>query len=99
MIGDACHRLSLRHATIRDGTALSVVPRYLFHFHDGVDQRDLTGTELANSTAARDAAVRFMGEKLKELGGDFWPEAEWSMRVVDETGATVCAIRSLAIRF
>jgi len=34
-----------------------------------------------------------MGEKLKEAGGDFWPEAEWSMRVVDETGATVSAIR------
>ena len=45
--------------------------RYLFHFHDGVDQPDLTGTELANSTAARDAAVVFMGEKLKELDGDF----------------------------
>jgi hypothetical protein len=88
-----------RSATIRDGTALPVVTRYLFHFHDGVDQPDLTGTELANSKAARDAAVVFMGEKLKELGGDFWPEGEWSMRVVDETGATVCASGSLAIRF
>jgi hypothetical protein len=52
------------------------VTRYLFHFHDGVDQPDLTGTEFANSTAARDAAVVFMGEKLKELGGDFWPDLE-----------------------
>src|SRR5215204_4981355 len=93
MIGDACHRLSLRNATIRDGTALSVVTRYLFHFHDGVDQPDLTGTELAHSTAARDAAVVFMGEKLKELDGDFWPEGVWSIRVADESGATVCAIR------
>ena len=56
-------------------------------------QPDHTGTELASAQAARDAAVVFMGEKLKELGGDFWPEGEWSMRVVDETGATVCAIR------
>ena len=43
--------------------------RYFFHFHDGTDQPDHTGTELASSKAARDAAVVFMGEKLKELDG------------------------------
>ena len=43
------------------------MPRYFFHFHDGTDQPDLTGTELASSKAARSAAVVFMGEKLKEL--------------------------------
>ena len=53
----------------------------------------ITGTELASAKAARDAAVVFMGEKLKELDGDFWPDGEWSIRVADETGATVCAIR------
>ena len=53
----------------------------------------ITGTELASPKAARDAAVVFMGEKLKELDGDFWPDGEWSIRVADETGATVCAIR------
>ena len=31
-----------------------------------------------------------MGEKLKELDGDFWPEGIWSIRVADETGAIVC---------
>ena len=69
------------------------MPSYFFHFHDGTDQPDITGTELASSKAARDAAVVFMGEKLKELDGDFWPDGEWSIRVADETGATVCAIR------
>ena len=67
--------------------------RYFFHFHDGTDQPDHTGTELASAQAARDAAVVFMGEKLKDLDGGFWPDAEWSIRVVDETGAAVCAIR------
>jgi len=38
--------------------------RYFFHFHDGTDQPDLTGTELASARAARNAAVVFMGEKL-----------------------------------
>ena len=67
--------------------------RYFFHFHDGTDQPDHTGTELASAQAARDAAVIFMGERLKDLDGGFWPDAEWSIRVVDETGAAVCAIR------
>ena len=53
----------------------------------------LPGTELANSKVARNAAVVFMGEKLKELDGDFWPEGEWSIRVADENDATVCTIR------
>ena len=35
----------------------------------------------------------FHGEKLKDLDGGFWPDAEWSIRVVDATGAAVCAIR------
>jgi hypothetical protein len=69
------------------------VARFFFHFHDGTDPPDLIGTELASSKAAGDAAVVFMGEKLKESDGDFWPEGEWSIRVVDDTGATVCAIR------
>ena len=54
--------------------------RYFFHFHDGTDQPDHTGTELASAQAARDAAVVFMGEKLKDLDGGFWPDAEWSIR-------------------
>jgi hypothetical protein len=64
--------------------------RYFFHFHDGTDQPDHTGTELANAQAARDAAVV---ERLKELDGDFWPDGKWSIRVADETDATVCTIR------
>lgn len=35
----------------------------------------------------------FMGERLKELDGDFWPDGEWSIRVVDEAGAVVCRIQ------
>jgi len=42
------------------------VARYFFHFYDGTDQPDETGTEFAHAKAARDAAVVFMGEKLRE---------------------------------
>ena len=59
--------------------------RYFFHFHDGTDQPDHTGTELASAQAARDAAVIFMGERLKDLDGGFWPDAEWSIRVVERS--------------
>jgi len=45
--------------------------RYFFHFHDGTDQPDHTGTELASAQAARDAAVVFKGEKLKDSEGSF----------------------------
>jgi hypothetical protein len=69
------------------------MPRYFFHFHDGTDQPDDAGTELTSAKAARDEAVVFMGEKLKDLDGDFWPEGVWSIRVVDEAGASVCTIR------
>ena len=51
--------------------ALPAVARFFFHFHDGTDQPDLTGTEFASLKSARDAAVVFMGEKLRELDGDF----------------------------
>jgi hypothetical protein len=67
--------------------------RYFFHFHDGKDQPDDTGTELASVNDAKSQAVVFMGEKLRDLDGKFWPEAEWSIRVIDEAGAPVCAIR------
>ncbi len=69
------------------------MPRYFFHFHDGTDQPDLEGTELPDARAARNEAVVFMGEKLKELDGDFWPEGEWRIRVADEADRTVCSIR------
>jgi hypothetical protein len=70
------------------------MPRYFFHFHDGTDQPDDTGTELASAKDAREQAVVFMGERLRDLDGDFWSEGEWRIRVVDEAGATVCAIRA-----
>lgn len=69
------------------------MPRYFFHFHDGTDQPDPVGTELPGPQQARAEAVVFMGEKLTELDGDFWPEGEWRIRVVDEAGSILCTIR------
>jgi hypothetical protein len=67
--------------------------RYFLHFHDGTDQADHTGTELAGYKAARDAAVVFMGDKLKELDGDFWPEGPNA----EEMSSRLCAIRKRAV--
>jgi hypothetical protein len=89
-----CHRLaSSERNNPNPDSVKPLMGRYFFHFHDGTDQPDHTGTELASAQAARDAAVVFMGEKLRELDGGFWPEGEWSIRVLDETGTAVCTIR------
>ena len=64
-------RWTLWSATIRDDQRYWAMARFFFHFHDGTDQPDLTGTEFASLKSARDAAVVFMGEKLRELDGDF----------------------------
>jgi hypothetical protein len=88
-----CHRLPILIPIIQTDSVEPAMARYFFHFHDGTNQPDHTGIEPASTKAARNAAVVFMGEKLKELDGDFWPDGKWSIRVADETDATVCAIQ------
>jgi hypothetical protein len=69
------------------------MPRYFFHVHDGKDIPDHTGVELAGPEEARDKAVTACGEALKDLDGAFWVSEEWTMRVTDEAGATVCELK------
>jgi hypothetical protein len=69
------------------------MPRFFFHVADGQDFPDHEGTELADVAAARDQAIMTAGAMLKDRGAAFWGEGEWRMVVVDENGATVCALR------
>ena len=46
------------------------MPRYFFHLNDGHTALDAEGTELADLNAARQEAVRFSGEVLREGPGD-----------------------------
>ena len=68
------------------------MPLYFFHTRNGGDYNDDDGTELTDDTAARTEAVITAGAVLKDLGADFWAGQDWSMRVEDDTGGTICEL-------
>jgi hypothetical protein len=74
------------------------MPRYFFHVIDGEQFLDDTGTELAGVEAARAEAIVVSGEMLKDLGGKFWGNGQWQVRVEDEAGNKVCALTFSADR-
>jgi hypothetical protein len=60
------------------------MPRYYFHVKDGRDLPDLDGTELADITAARQAAVTLSGEILRDgIGDTLWSGIPWEIQVTD----------------
>lgn len=59
------------------------MPRYFFHVIDGVEMLDDTGTELSGPDEARAEAIVLSGEMLKDLGGKFWSNGKWQVRVED----------------
>jgi hypothetical protein len=71
------------------------MPRYFFHYRDGVERLDEIGTELAGIAEARALAVHSSGEFIRDLGMEFWDDPEWRAWVTDESGTTVCALRFL----
>jgi hypothetical protein len=69
------------------------MPRYFFNVRDGREILDDHGTVLAGPDEARSHAVVAFGEMMKDnIGGRFWNDPEWSMRVTDESGGTVCSL-------
>jgi len=60
--------------------------------------RDTVGTVLAGEAEARTEAIVVSGEMLKDLGGAFWNNGQWQVRVEDETGNKVCALTFSADR-
>jgi hypothetical protein len=74
------------------------MPRYFLHVIDGKEMLDTVGTVLAGVTEARAEAIVVSGEMLRDLGGKFWNNGEWQVRVVDEVGEKVCALTFSADR-
>jgi hypothetical protein len=68
------------------------MPRYFFHVIDGVEMLDTEGTVLASVDEARTEAIVVSGQMLKDLGGRFWGNGQWQVRVEDEAGNKVCAL-------
>ena len=57
------------------------MPRYFFHVIDGKEMLDTVGTVLAGEAEARAEAIVVSGEMLKDLGGAFWNNGQWQVRV------------------
>jgi hypothetical protein len=47
---------------------------------------------LAGVDEARAEAIVVSGEMLRDLGGKFWGNGQWQIRVTDEAGERVCAL-------
>jgi hypothetical protein len=69
------------------------MPRYFFHYRDGVERIDREGIELAGVTEARTMAAQSAGEAMIDLGAKFWDHPVWNAWVTDENGNTVCSLR------
>jgi hypothetical protein len=74
------------------------MPRYFFHIIDGEEIIDHEGTVLASVAEARAKAIVFSGEVLKDLGGKFWNNGQWQVRVTDKAGNKICALTFSADR-
>lgn len=70
------------------------MPRCFFHVEDGGSLRDDEGIVLPSVEEARTQAVLAASAAIRDAGATFWSNgARWSMEVVDELGARVCALR------
>ena len=69
------------------------MPRYFFHYRDGIEHLDHEGVELAGIPEARDMALSSTAEAIRDLGAQFWEDPAWIAWVTDENGATVCSLR------
>jgi len=66
------------------------MPHFFFHVEDGRAYMDPEGIELHDADTAIHEAMRTAGEIIRE--GDFIGE-EWTMRVVDDHGKLIKALR------
>ena len=62
------------------------MPRYFFHVEAGASHKDAEGMELSGLDAAREHAVTYFAELLRDSARSFWDSGDWSMCVTDEKG-------------
>ena len=68
------------------------MPRYFFHTLQGRAHPDRNGEDLAGPAVAHRAAVRIMGEILRDGAADFWDAGPFSLVCTDEGGAVVTGL-------
>jgi hypothetical protein len=59
--------------------------RYFFDIENGQSLRDKDGTELADQKQVRLAAVKLLGEELRDRSASFWEDPELRLTVRDDT--------------
>jgi len=62
------------------------MPKFFFHLDD---QRDETGTELADLATAKCEALEFAARHICDVANAFWTREEWLLTVSDEKGLTL----------
>ena len=62
------------------------MPRYFFHVENGDSHTDGEGMELSGLESAREHAVGYFAELLRDSARTFWNNGDWLMRVTDEKG-------------
>lgn len=73
------------------------MPRFFFHTADGSRDRDTTGTELPDATAARVAAIRYAGDLLSDQPDVLWDGRDFRVEVTDEKSDLLFTIITLAV--
>ena len=68
------------------------MPRYFFHTVNGHAVPDREGETLAGPQEAQRAALRVMGEILRDGSAQFWEVGELSVLCVDEDDAIVVGL-------
>jgi hypothetical protein len=68
------------------------MPRYFFHTHDGVFQKDEVGTELTDLDRAKTEAVQVLAQSLTHAPHLLWDTGCFSIGVADEAGSTLFSV-------
>jgi len=72
------------------------MPRYFFHVDDGGGHKDSEGMELGGLDAAREHAVSYFGELLRDSARIFWNDRDWQMTVTDASGLVYFTLHFVA---
>jgi hypothetical protein len=72
------------------------MPLFLFHMEDGTGMPS-EPVELADVDAARDMALRYVGQHLQDHGRDFWGRGQWQLAVTDGSNLNLFAIHVVAL--
>jgi hypothetical protein len=72
------------------------MPRFFFHLDDGTPASTDESVELPDLGAARELALRYLGQSLSEGPSVFWSRGDWRLTVTDESRLTLFSVHVVA---